>query len=128
MEGQLSTTKHELLKVREMLEMALATHEFIVCAVPGVAEASELAGSFDIAVVDVNLADGDGIALLEQLHGSGRARAGLLITGAATLEQTQFRALRKPFQVAELARLIRATVAELPQITAAAPATVPQRP
>lgn len=98
--------------LREMLELALAMHDFSVQAVGSVAAAERTVGTFDVAVADINLGDGDGERLLERLSNSGRVAGGILITGGDLARGTRFPSLRKPFQPTELAALIQASIRE----------------
>jgi signal transduction histidine kinase/CheY-like chemotaxis protein len=93
--------------LREMLQLALEMHSLKVTVAAGRAEALGAAGHVDIAVVDLNLDDGDGVELIEELKLAGLATEGIVISGSSPRPDCTLTWLRKPFQPSELAESIR---------------------
>ena len=93
--------------LREMLQLALEMHDLKVSVASGRSEALLSAESADVAVVDLNLDDGDGLELIASLKAAGRAREGIVISGSSAPPGCTITWMRKPFQPSELADTIR---------------------
>ena len=93
--------------LREMLQLALEMHDLKVSVASGRTEALLSAESVDVAVVDLNLDDGDGLELIQTLKAGGRAREGVVISGSSAPPGCTITWMRKPFQPSELADTIR---------------------
>ncbi|MCA9532531.1 MAG: response regulator [Myxococcales bacterium] len=93
--------------LREMLQLALEMHDLKVVVAAGRAEALRTTDHFDVAVVDLNLDDGDGLELIETLRQTGRVAQGVIISGSSPRTGCDMTWMRKPFQPSELAETIR---------------------
>lgn len=93
--------------VRELIVTTLALNGAAVVAAASAAEARASTGTFDVALVDMTLADARGDALLGDLMRAGKVRRAVLVSGAEPpddLDPATARApwLRKPFELDEL--------------------------
>ncbi len=73
---------------------------------------SQSGQSFDLAIIDLRLPDGDGIELMQTLHKSNRNCAVIILTGFATIDnavkatqQGAFHFLTKPFNLEDIIQL-----------------------
>jgi signal transduction histidine kinase/CheY-like chemotaxis protein len=97
--------------VREMIATALRMRGAEVIAVAGVSDTLAQTEPFDLAIIDLQLGDGHGDALLARLRASGMTRRGMLVSGAdapaALLAGAAPDAvLRKPFDLDDLFALL----------------------
>jgi DNA-binding NtrC family response regulator len=73
-------------------------------------------GRFDVIVSDVRMPDGDGVELLARLRASGDRTPFVFMTGYATIDAAQAKALgaagflRKPFEMSDFLSTVRAAV------------------
>ncbi|MFW6023822.1 MAG: ATP-binding protein, partial [Myxococcota bacterium] len=93
--------------LREMMRTTLHLRQVDVDAVGSVAEALQLHGTYDVALVDLSLSDGRGDHLLAELRRRGNIRAAALVTGASEPSNLDPNGrpdlwLRKPFEPNEL--------------------------
>ena len=88
-------------------------HQLKVSVAAGRAEALNATEHVDVAVVDLNLDDGDGIELIETLKRAGRATEGVIISGSSPPPECTLTWIRKPFQPSELAESIRELIGQL---------------
>ena len=99
---------------KNLLELArtrLEAANYTVSTAPGVEEASAAAAKdgFDLAIVDLRLADEDGITLMEKLHALNPEMPVIILTGHASVEgaveamkRGAYTYLTKPFDPREL--------------------------
>jgi two-component system response regulator GlrR len=99
---------------KNLLELArtrLEAANYAVSTAPGVEEASAAAAKdgFDLAIVDLRLADEDGITLMEKLHALNPEMPVIILTGHASVEgaveamkRGAYTYLTKPFDPREL--------------------------
>jgi len=92
--------------MRSLMRTALEIQGARVVDADGYAAALEREGPFELALVDLNLGDGRGDALLERLRREGRVQRAVLLSGSTDVElgaQGEPDAvLRKPFELEEL--------------------------
>lgn len=110
-------------RLRQMLSWELEDLGYEVALAEGCAAALELARSrpFDLALIDYNLPDGDGIGLMESLRERQPGLRALLCSGVPTPENVA-RAIRKgayafiakPVRADRLHRTFEAALAEAP--------------
>ncbi len=118
---------HRVLVVEDNEELAENLAELLgeldvsVECVVGVQEALEVAsGGFEVALVDVSLPEGSGVALVPELKGRSQDAEVILMTGHGTLE-TAIGALRhgayayvlKPFEPVQLIQLVQRALAQV---------------
>lgn len=96
--------------VRSLLQTSLELRGMDVRAAEDRAAALELEGTFDLALVDLQLGDERGDGLVAELMRLGRARRSVLMTGIAEPDLTGSPApdalLRKPFELDDLDRVL----------------------
>ena len=105
-DGISTKTSHEERDNRSLMRTALEIQGARVVDADGYAAALEREGPFELALVDLNLGDGRGDALLERLRREGRVQRAVLLSGSTDVElgaQGEPDAvLRKPFELEEL--------------------------
>ncbi len=97
------------------LELAAAGHGVTHRATLGEAAAVARAGGIDLMIVDRQLPDGEGLALIETLRGEGRRTPALVLSALGSLDD-RVRGLRaggddylpKPFALVELIARVEA--------------------
>lgn len=106
--------------ISRLIKQVLTNAGHDVVGVQSAAEAMEQlsAGSFDLVLLDLNLADGDGMRVVSSLEQSGGpVPPVVLMTGEGTLEQDDprtrrvARVLPKPFDLDELEETVNSFVA-----------------
>ncbi len=114
--------------LREMVATALSLKGAHVTTARSAAEARQLAGPFDIALIDMMLDDCRGDELLASLRKQGSVHAAMLVTG--TVQRPRLVPggepddwVRKPFELSQLVERLRRTL-ERHEMLSAATATV----
>jgi two-component system KDP operon response regulator KdpE len=117
--GQLSEIRilvvDDDLALRELLATAFSLRGARITTVASAAEAQRLEGSFDVALIDMTLADGRGDELLAQLRRRGCVNAAMLVTGSVQKpklvpggEPDDW--VRKPFEISQLVDRLKRTL------------------
>jgi two-component system cell cycle sensor histidine kinase/response regulator CckA len=110
--------------LREMVATALSLRGARVTTARSAEQARDLEGSFDIALIDMNLDDGRGDDLLAQLRKRGSVNAAMLVTGTVQKPRLVVGGepddwLRKPFEISQLVDRLRRTLERHRMLSAA---------
>jgi two-component system cell cycle sensor histidine kinase/response regulator CckA len=114
--------------LREMVATALSLRGARVTTARSSEQARAVEGVFDVALIDMNLADGRGDELLAQLRKRGTVNAAMLVTGTVQKPRLVLGGepddwVRKPFEISQLVDRLRRTL-ERHRMLSAATATM----